>query len=385
MPSSPRLRDLGLAVGPLPAGATNSIVDVPGVRVGHCNVRGPAAAPGGKPVHTGVSVIVPGAANLFEHPLPAAVDIFNGFGKSAGLVQVAERGQIETPLYLASTLNVGRIWDAALTVALEENPKAISINPVVLECNDGVLSDGRLRPCGEPHVREALAAARRAATGAAAPAAWEAATLPAPAMGTVGAGSGMLCLGRKGGIGSSSRIVATKSMGPVAVGVLTMNNFGGRLRWAGREISAPKARGQDARGTHGQDGHATGDPPCAVGGSAIVVLATNAPLAPDVLRRVARRAWAGVARTGAAFSDTSGDIALAFALPDEGGLCPDELLWRLPTEDTNALFAAAADATEESIWDCLLAAGDFTTSAGKTIPGLRAEELLAPANEAGNL
>jgi D-aminopeptidase len=214
-------------------------------------------------------------------------------------------------------------------------------------------------------VRQALKAARGAGAGAGA------AVASAPQLGSVGAGSGMLCLGRKGGIGSSSRVVATRSMGAVTLGVLTMNNFGGRLRWSGREIAPPRSRGQDARDTLAAASH---NP---IGGSIIVVLATDAPLVPDILRRVARRAWAGVARNGAPFADTSGDIALAFALPEESGRCPDKLRWRLPTEDANALFLAAADAAEESIWDCLLAAGDFTSPDGKVTPGLRPEELLA--------
>lgn len=404
MPAIKRLRDLGLAIGEQPAGPTNTIADVPGVRVGHCSLRGPAQE-GGRPIHTGVTAIVPGEGNLFAHPLPAAVDVFNGYGKSAGLMQIRERGQIETPLYLAGTLSVGRVWDAAATIALEQNPKAISANPVVLECNDGMLSDARGRHAGEKHVREALAAASAAA----------------PALGSVGAGSGMKCMGYKGGIGSSSRVVATRSMGPVVVGVLSLNNFGGRPHWC-------RPLGSQPRGCHaspsfgeacvpGRDEHASAknaeawhphparrktDAPRApsakdaspgpdpIGGSIIVVVATSAPLAPSVLRRLARRAWAGVARAGSSFSDTSGDVALAFALPgvsvggphggsgvNGAGCCGDELRWQLPTEDANALFAAVADATEESIWDCLLAAGDFTAPDGKVTPGFKAEELLA--------
>ena len=158
-------------------------------------------------------------------------------------------------------------------------------------------------------------------------------------------------------------------MGEVVIGALSLNNFGGRLQWRGRVVASRTTQATAP----------AGDGPGSIGGSCVVVLATNAPLAPCVLRRIARRAWAGVARAGSSFGDTSGDVALAFALPHRGGLCPDELRWKLPAEDANALFLAAADAAEESIWDCLLAAGDFTSLDGRLTPGLRPKDLLAAA------
>ena len=240
------------------------------------------------------------------------MDIFNGYGKSAGLMQAAERGEIESPIYLTSTLNVGRVWDAALSVALERNPKAISISPIVLECNDGMLSDARGRHVREGHVRETLVAAGdegraplRAAAGprkgkpssCALPA-----TAPAcaPALGSVGAGSGMKCMGRKGGIGSSSRIVKTRSMGEFVLGAMSLNNFGGTLQWRGREISPRGDNHVVASQTTPTTAPATGAPD-PIGGSCIIVLATSAPLDPCILRRIARRVWAGVARVGSSW------------------------------------------------------------------------------------
>lgn len=341
-----RLRELGLSVGKLPTGPTNTIVDAPGVRVGHCSVRGPVQ-PAGKPIHTGLTAIVPGAGDLTATPLPAAVDVFNGFGKSAGLMQLRQRGELESPVYLAGTLNVGRVWDAAVTVAMERRTDLVTVNPVVMECNDCGINDAIGRHVNEAHVREALTAA----------------TNEPPRLGSVGAGSGMRCLGRKGGIGSASRVAKTKALGEVALGVLTLNNFGGRLTWRGREVPRPDAPGSEASGA----------------GSVIVVVAVAAPLAPILLGRIARRTWAGIARVGAAFNDASGDVALAFTLPGADGHCPDALRWRLPHEDIDALFTAAADATEESVWDCLLAAGDHVAPDGTRIAGLTADELLSVA------
>lgn len=343
-----RLRELGLSIGELPTGPANSIVDVPGVRVGHCCVRGDVQ-PSGKPVHTGVTVIVPGGSNLFGSPLPAAVDVFNGYGKSAGLMQIAQRGEIETPVYLTGTLSVGRVWDAAMTIALEQNPKAVTANPIVLECNDGTINDAAGRHVGEQHVREAFGAA-----GA-----------DPPPLGSQGAGSGMRCMGRKGGIGSTSRVAATGTLGEVTLGVLSLNNFGGRLRWRGRDIPKPDASETKSSGA----------------GSVIVVVAVGAPLAPILLGRIARRAWVGIARVGSAFNDTSGDVALAFALPNANGSCPEALRWRVPHEDLDVLFAAASDATEESVWDCLLCAGDYAGPDGKRTAGLTVDELLSVAGK----
>ena len=344
MSNTRRLRDLGLSIGSHPTGPSNTIVDVPGVRVGHGDIRG--QSPAGKPIHTGVTAIVPGRGNLYTDPLPAAADIFNGYGKSAGLVQIQELGQLESPIFLCSTLNVGKVWDAVAGIILEQNPAAITVNPAVFECNDARFSDSRGRPVEAAHVRSAYGAAS---------------DLPPP-LGGVGAGSGTTAFGYKGGLGSASRVVTTKAFGPVRVGVLSYNNFGGRLTWRGRELPPPGAGGEH-------------------GGSVIVVLATDAPLGPNVLRRLARRAWGGIARTGSGFNHGSGDIALAFALPSPEGPCPDRLTWRLPASDADALFGAVADATEESVWDAMLLAEDTVGVDGKTCPALRPEALLAAAGD----
>jgi D-aminopeptidase len=321
MSAAKRIRDLGVTIGDAPPGETNSIVDVPGVRVGHVDLRGGPREAGGKPIHTGVSVIVPGTKNLAADPLPAAVHVFNGYGKSTGIMQINELGRLESPIFLCSTLSVGRVWDAAASILMDQNPGATSLNPAVFECNDGSVNDARGRHATEADVRRA----------------YENASSNPPAMGAVGAGSGMRAFGRTAGIGSASRIVKTPALGEVRVGVLTLNNFAGRLQWRGKPIAPPPEK--------------IPQPP----GSIIVVLAIDAPLGAMILRRLAARAWGGVARIGSTFAHGSGDIAVAFSLPQADGTCPDRLLWRLDEKDLSPLFIAAADATEESIWDCLLA------------------------------
>lgn len=338
-----RLRELGLAVGPTPVGPTNTLVDVPGVRIGHCDVRG--RSPAGLPIFTGATVILPGSRNLLVEPLPAAVDVFNGHTKSAGATQIQEFGQLQTPIVLCPTLSVGRVFDAVVSIVLEQNPTAVSVNPAVFECADFRLSDARSRPVQIEHVRGA----------------WAAASDQPPALGSVGAGSGTVLFGFNGGLGSASRVVETSAFGPVRLGVLSYNNFGGRLTWRGREIPPPVVEYEPAAG------------------SAIMVVAVNAPVGPTILRRLARRTWAGAARCGSSFAHGSGDSAIAFALPSPDGACPDRLAWQLPPADLDALFAAVADATEESIFDAMLLAGDAPGADGRMYRALRPDELLGPS------
>ena len=349
MSTTKRLRELGLSVGVLPTGPSNLITDVPGVRVGHCDVRGGPIAPGRPPVHSGVSVILPGRANRVAVPLPAAVDVFNGYGKSAGILQIAELGKLESPIFLCNTLNVGRVWDAAASIILEQNPEAVTVNPAVFECNDFRFNDSRSRPVGESHVRAAYAAAQADPVGC-----------PCP-LGSVGAGSGTGAFGFKAGIGSSSRAVDTRTFGRVTVGVLSLNNFGGRLRWQGRQI-LPAA-----------------EQPAAQAGSVIVVIAVSAAADSRTLGRLARRAWAGIARSGSNFGHGSGDIAVAFSLPASDDIAAAPVEWNLPDEDLSVLFTAVADATEESVWDALLLGGEATDIHGRLVRGLSPEALLAAA------
>jgi len=332
---TPRLRDLGLAVGDLAPGPANHLVDVPGVRIGHVDVRR-EAPPGGRPVCTGVSVVVPPGDPLAS-PLPAAVDVWNGYGKSAGLVQVAETGALETPVWLTSTWNVPRVADVALSWVLERGAGARTVNPVVCECHDGRLSDATARAVGEAEVRRALAEASPGERR----------------LGAVGAGSALVALGHRAGLGSSSRRVVTAAFGEVTVGVLTQNNFPGRARFAGRTLPAGAPDGGPA-------------------GSVIGVLVTDAPLDPWLLRRLARRAFAGIARTGARFAHGSGDLCLAFHAPRDGET-PAALAWRPPEGDLDRLFEAATDACEESVWDALLAAGGVPPLGG--VPALPREAL----------
>ena len=313
----PRVRDSGILIGSLPPGKANAITDVPGVRVGHATlVRG-------DDLRTGVTVVLPHGGNLFRDKVPAALAVQNGFGKLVGSTQLTELGTLESPIALTSTLAVFRVADALLgwMLAQEGNAGVRSLNVVVGETNDGGLSDIRARAVGEAEVLAALAQAR---------------TGPV-AEGCVGAGTGTVCLGYKGGIGTSSR-----SVQGFVVGVLAQTNFGGSLRvdgvpMDGGLVPAPREAGKEE-------------------GSCMFVLATDAPLDARNLERLARRCFAGMARTGAAFSNGSGDYALAFSVGKGNPLANEQM---------SPLFVAAAEAAEEAILNSLWAAQATTSRFGK--------------------
>ena len=268
----PRARDLGLAPGVYPPGALNAITDVTGVRVGHVTLIE------GDTVRTGVTAIVPAAGNLFQEKLPGAVFVGNAFGKLAGSTQVDELGSIETPIVLTNTLNVGTAMEGviAYTLAQPGNERVVSVNAVVGETNDAWLNDIRGMHVRREHVAEAI---RNAKTG------------PVPE-GSVGAGTGTMCFGWKGGIGTSSR-----TAGGYTVGVLVQSNFGGHLTMGG----APVGRELSLRSAGNGDG------------SCMIVVATDAPLTARDLKRLAARAVFGLARTGSSYSNGSGDFAVAFS------------------------------------------------------------------------
>lgn len=311
----PRLRDLGLAVGELPVGRWNAITDVAGVRVGHVTLRE------GERVRTGVTAILPHGGNLFREKVAGAVYVFNAFGKLMGSTQVEELGEIETPILLTSTLNVARVADGLIShmLGLPGNEEVRSVNPVVGETNDGVLNDIRSRPVREEHVWAAL---RSAAEG------------PVEE-GAVGAGTGTVCFGWKGGIGSSSRRV-----GAWTVGVLVQTNFGGSLRVLGHPVRSG-ARGDEGRG------------------SVMMVVATDAALDARQLKRLAARTVLALGRVGSNGSHGSGDYAIAFSTASR----------RAATVAETALFPAVIDATEEAIYNSLLRA-ETTKGNGRTVEAL---------------
>ena len=317
----PRARDLGIIIGTLEPGPLDAITDVPGVKVGHATVvRGEA-------LRAGVTVILPHSGNLFREKVPGAVFAGNAFGKLAGSTQVEELGEIETPIALTSTLNVPRVADALIDymLALPGNEQVRSVNPVVGETNDGYLNDIRARVVGRDEVLEAI---RNAQGG------------PVEE-GAVGAGTGTVAFGYKGGIGTASR-----QAGGWVVGVLVQTNFGGALRVDGVPV------GRELRG-HG---------PNSGRGSILMVVATNAPVDARNLRRMGARAMFGLARSGSSGSNGSGDYAIAFSTARNPGRL-------LANDDMSPLFQAVIDATEEAIDNSLLKAVT-TTGNGHTVEAL---------------
>ncbi|QCI62939.1 P1 family peptidase [Phreatobacter stygius] len=343
-----RARSLGLICGALPPGPLNAITDVEGVKVGHHTLRD-------GDLLTGFTAILPHPGDLFRDKVRAGLDIINGFGKSAGLVQVAELGQIETPILLGNTLSVGTGFNALVTRALAANGDigrdTGTVNPVVLECNDGWLSDIRARALTEADAFQALDAAR---------------TGPVEE-GAVGAGTGMSAFGFKGGIGTASRLVSLDGRG-YTVGVLALANFGN----AG-DLVLP-----DGRRPLPPAGPAPGEPER---GSVILVLATDIPLESRQLARIARRCGAGLARLGAFWGNGSGDIAVAFTTAGRIGHHDRADLVALVALNENRIdlpFRAAAEATQEAVINALLAAPATSGRDGHWRPSL-ADVLRAPS------
>ena len=325
----PRARDLGIAPGILAPGPLNAITDVAGVLVGQTTVRE------GDSVRTGVTAILPHSGNLFQDRVPAAIHVGNGFGKLVGITQVGELGELETPILLTCTLCVWKAADA-MVAALLSRPgmeEVRSINPVVGETNDGyALNAIRSRPIAERHVRAAL---ERAAGGAV-------------AEGSVGAGTGTVAFGWKGGIGTSSRKVEAAES-TWTVGVLVQSNFGGDLHIAG----VPVGRAL------GRDGTRMGAPKQGARGSIMIVVATDAPVSDRNLRRLATRALLGVGRTGSAMSNGSGDYVIAFSTHPGGRRKFQEerrTVAELGNDAMSGLFEGTVEATEEAIYNSLFRA-----------------------------
>lgn len=326
-----RARALGFAPGVLAPGPLNAITDVAGVRVGHSTlVRG-------DDVRTGVTAVLPHGGNLFQDKVPAGIAVANGFGKLVGITQVEELGEIETPIVLTNTLSVGRATEAVVDWTLRQpgNEGVMSVNAVVGETNDATLNNIRARGVTARDVLDAIEHAR----GGAVP------------EGSVGAGTGTVAFGWKGGIGTSSRLLPA-AHGGHAVGVLVQSNFGGVLQMDGLPV------GREF-GQYYLREVLEGDSP---DGSIMIVIATDAPLSDRNLTRLARRAFAGLARTGAAFSNGSGDYAIAFSTARASVSSAP-----LVTNDAmSPLFMAAAEATEEAIYNSLLMATTVSSVDART-------------------
>ncbi len=350
----PRARDLGITPGVLEPGPLNAITDVAGVRVGQVTLVA------GDNVRTGVTAILPHEGNVFQDKVSGGVFIGNAFGKLAGSTQVQELGTIETPIVLSNTLAVGTVVDAVVgwTLAQSGNEGVRSVNALVGETNDGGLNDIRSQPVRKEHV---LAAIREAREGPV-------------AEGGVGAGTGTIAFGFKGGIGTSSRVAPVEGKNYV-VGVLVQTNFGGVLSIDGVPVGKELGRHSFARSGSGSGtGSDTAD------GSCMIVVATDAPLSPKDLSRLAARAIFGLARTGSSYSNGSGDFAIAFSTAKElrvaygsTALTPRP---SLPTDAVSPLFEAALEATEEAVINSLLKA-ETTTGNGRTVEALDVERLKA--------
>lgn len=353
----PRVREAGITVGILPVGPLNAITDVPNVTVGQTTIIR------GDNVRTGVTVVLPHNGNLFREKVPAGIFVGNGFGKLMGSTQVKELGEIETPIVLTSTLSVPRAADALLDymLALPGNEDVRSVNPVVAETNDGFLNDIRGRHIKSEDVMSAIKNAKGGYVDE----------------GSVGAGTGTIAFGFKGGIGTSSRKLPAP-LGGFTVGVLVQTNFGGILTINGAPVGRDLGQYYLKREL-GRRAPAPCDPAiphssrCSADGSVIVVIATDAPIDARNLERMAARAMWGIARTGSAGTNGSGDYAIAFSTATENRISPGgnspRSLKVLPNDAMSPLFLAVIEATEEAVYNSLFRATTIK-GRGQTIEAL---------------
>lgn len=348
----PRASELGLKVGVLPSGPLDAITDVAGVEVGHTTIIG------GDNIRTGVTAVLPHAGNLYREKVPGAVYVGNGFGKLAGSTQVEEMGNIETPILLTNTMSVPEVGDALISYMLKlpGNEDVLSVNPVVGETNDGYLNDIRGR-----HItpNDVFAAIKNAKGG------------PVEE-GDVGAGTGTVAFGWKGGIGTASRKLP-QSLGGYTVGVLVQTNFGGILTIngapVGQELGQYYLRKEVEQQGSGKD---------KADGSCMMIVASDAPLDARNLKRLAARAWLGMARSGSSASNGSGDYAIAFSTAPQLRIhASDQSLTRhsevLTNDAMSPLFESVIEATEEAIYNSLLKGHDVT-SQGHTVKALPLQE-----------
>jgi D-aminopeptidase len=354
----PRVRDLGVQVGVLPSGPLNAITDVAGVKVGQTTlIRG-------ENIRTGVTAVLPHGGNLYKERVPGAIFLGNAYGKLAGSTQVNKMGEIETPILLTATDSVPRVADAVVTYvfSLKGNENVLSVNPVVGETNDGWLSDIRSRPIAPEDV---FAAINSASAG------------PVEE-GVVGAGTGTVAFGFKGGIGTSSRRLPA-SLGGYTVGVLVQTNFGGNLIVAGVPIGNELGQFYPKISSDGNKAPGTGARPDTVDGSCMIVVATDAPLDHRNLSRLAARAMMGLARTGSSGSNGSGDYVIAFSSSPEVRIVAGDGVYRpkelLGNESMSPLFEAVIEATEEAIYNSMFKAHDVSGN-GHTVKALPLQETI---------
>jgi D-aminopeptidase len=342
-----RIRDLGLEIGIFRTGTLNALTDVPDVRVGQVTIVQ------GDSVRTGVTAILPHGGNLFQEKVPAAIFVGNGFGKLLGSTQLEELGQIETPVLLTNTLSVWEVANGVVDymLSLAGNENVRSVNPVVGETNDGGLNDIRGRHVGRHDAVRAIQAARGGPV----------------AEGCVGAGTGTVCFGWKGGIGTSSRVLPS-SLGGFTVGVLVQTNFGGVLDIAG--VPVGKELG---RYSFRNEIKNPGD------GSCMIVVATDAPLNSQQLKLVARRATLALGRTGSSMSNGSGDYVIAFSTSPDVRIRPTDMriqtISRLREDDLSPLFQATVESTEEAIYNSLLMATSVKGYKGTEVEALPVDKV----------
>ena len=353
----PRASDIGLKVGVLPTGPLDAITDVAGVEVGHTTIIR------GDNIRTGVTAVLPHSGNLYREKVPGAIFVGNGFGKLAGSTQVDEMGDIETPILLTSTTSVPRVADAVIsyTLALPGNEDVLSINPVVGETNDGYLSDIRGRHISPDDV---FAAIKNAKGG------------PVEE-GAVGAGAGTVAFGWKGGIGTASRRLPT-NLGGYTIGVLVQTNYGGVLTIAGapvgQELGQYYLRKELEQANRGYEDKDKAD------GSCMMIVATDAPLDARNLKRLAARAWLGIARTGSSASNGSGDYAIAFSTAQQVRIhatdkAPTRKMEVMTNDAMSPLFEAVIEATEEAVYNSMFKA-TTTTGNGHTVEALPIEKTI---------
>lgn len=329
-----RARDYGIQIGVLHTGKLNAITDVSGVKVGQVTIHQSDG------VHTGVTAILPHDANIFLNKIPAAIYIGNGFGKLAGYSQVEELGNIETPIILTNTLSVPTAAAAVIdyTFQFPENNEVKSVNPIIGETNDGGLNDIRRRFISKEHVLEALKKAK----------------IGVVEEGNVGAGSGTVCFGFKGGIGTSSRVLP-KSKGGYTVGVLVQSNFGGVLQVNGVPVGVELRMHKFSKIDEAYKDD----------GSCMIVVLTDAPLSAKNLKRLAARAMLGLGRTGGMAANGSGDYVIAASTAQDLRIAHNsdsmfETTTVLRNNNLDLLFEAVIEATEEAIINSLFAAETIT-------------------------
>lgn len=347
------IRALGITPGVMEPGPLNAITDVEGVRVGHRTLIEDDH------IRTGVTAVLPHPGNIFQQKVPAAVYVGNGFGKLAGSTQIEELGNIETPVILTNTLSVPVAADALIdhTFTYEANDRVHSVNPVVGETNDGRLNDIRGRHVTKKHVLEAIEKADEGPVQE----------------GNVGAGTGTTALEFKGGIGTSSRKLP-ESLGGYTVGVLVQTNFGGVLKVNGAPVGKQLGKYYLNERLESQEE-----------GSCMIVAATDAPLSSRTLRRLAKRALLGMARTGGIMSNGSGDYVIAFStaesvrIPHESD-ASTRRVELLRNEAMSPLFMAVIESTEEAILNSLFHAETMTGRDGHTIEALPVEKVLRIIN-----